>query len=142
MVNESPVDPRTIKVSKVVVWYSADDDDCPPAHGKWLADFFNAKTRVLEGYGHVGGCIVDQVEFLMELLQDAARGDNLIWQQVLKRHVRVTIATTHRVKNEEYNIWMKNYARALRTEQIKMVLTRENTVLLVQFNQRPSNVFD
>lgn len=64
------LDPRKIELSddRVVVWYAADDADCPPSHGEWLAKHFRAKTRVLDGYGHFGGAYIDQPQFIEELI--------------------------------------------------------------------------
>ncbi|MCY4011547.1 MAG: hypothetical protein OXG82_02395 [Gammaproteobacteria bacterium] len=63
------LDPRNVTLSgdRVVVWYAADDEDCPPSHGKWLAEHFGARTRVFEGYGHLGGALIDHPGFLREL---------------------------------------------------------------------------
>ena len=63
------LDPRNVELSgdRVVVWYAADDEDCPPSHGKWLAEHFRARTRVFEGYGHIGGALIDHPAFLAEL---------------------------------------------------------------------------
>ena len=63
------LNPRNVTLSgeRVVVWYAADDEDCPPSHGKWLAEYFGARTRVFEGYGHLGGALIDHPEFLREL---------------------------------------------------------------------------
>lgn len=56
---------------KVIVWYGDDDEDCPPAHGKWLAEFFEAETRVLTGFGHAGAeMAVDAETFFKRLLRD------------------------------------------------------------------------
>ena len=42
----SGVDPREIKgIENVVVWYAAEDQDCPPSHGKWLANHFRCSDR-------------------------------------------------------------------------------------------------
>ena len=65
---ESPADPREIQVPHAVVWYAKDDEDCPPSHGKWLAERLDAKTRVFDGFGHVGGCLIDHEQFLHELM--------------------------------------------------------------------------
>ncbi len=64
------LDPRNIELSgdRVVVWYAADDGDCPPSHGEWLAKHFHAKTRVFDGYGHIGGAFIDHHEFIEELM--------------------------------------------------------------------------
>ncbi len=63
------LDPRNVPLTgdRVVVWYAADDEDCPPSHGKWLAEHFGARTRVFEGYGHIGGAFIDHPAFLREL---------------------------------------------------------------------------
>ena len=63
------LDPRNVPLTgdRVVVWYAADDEDCPPSHGKWLAEHFGARTRIFEGYGHIGGAFIDQPAFLEEL---------------------------------------------------------------------------
>ena len=63
------LDPRNVTLSgdRVVVWYAPDDEDCPPSHGKWLAEHFGARTRVFEGYGHLGGALIDHPGFLREL---------------------------------------------------------------------------
>jgi pimeloyl-ACP methyl ester carboxylesterase len=64
------LDPRNIRFSgdRVVVWYAADDEDCPPSHGEWLAQHYSAKTRILDGYGHGGGALVDHPQFLEDLM--------------------------------------------------------------------------
>ena len=64
------LDPRNVRLSgdRVVVWYAADDEDCPASHGKWLAEHFGARTRVFEGYGHLGGAVIDHPGFLRELM--------------------------------------------------------------------------
>ena len=66
------LDPRNVELSgdRVVVWYAADDEDCPPSHGKWLAEHFGARTRVFDGYGHIGGAVIDHAGFLEELTRD------------------------------------------------------------------------
>ena len=63
------LDPRNVELAgdRVVVWYAADDEDCPPSHGKWLAEHFGARTRVFEGYGHIGGAMIDHAGFIREL---------------------------------------------------------------------------
>jgi len=63
------LDPRNIEHSgnTVVVWYAADDEDCPPSHGEWLAKHFRAKTRIFDGYGHLGGGLIDHPLFLEAL---------------------------------------------------------------------------
>lgn len=63
------LDPRNVELSgdRVVVWYAADDEDCPPSHGKWLSEHFGARTRVFAGYGHIGGALIDHAGFLKEL---------------------------------------------------------------------------
>lgn len=64
------LDPRNVELSgdRVVVWYAADDEDCPPSHGEWLAKHFGARTRVFDGYGHVGGAMIDHGGFIRELM--------------------------------------------------------------------------
>lgn len=55
---------------RVVVWWGSDDEDCPPSHGKWLADHFKTPhRRELSGFGHEGaaGC-VDHTGFLTMLM--------------------------------------------------------------------------
>lgn len=37
-------DPRTLKTKNVAVWYAKDDTQCPPEHGKWLAELFEGKA--------------------------------------------------------------------------------------------------
>ncbi len=44
-------------------------DEIPPSHGKWLAEHFGARTRVFDGYGHIGGAFIDHAGFLRELTQ-------------------------------------------------------------------------
>ncbi|MCY3810699.1 MAG: hypothetical protein OXH15_02775 [Gammaproteobacteria bacterium] len=63
------LDPRNVMLSgnRVVVWYAADDEDCPPSPEKWLSEHFGARTRVFEGYGHLGGALIDYAGFLREL---------------------------------------------------------------------------
>lgn len=66
-------DVRDIKADlPMVVWYAADDEDCPPKHGAWLVQHFKPKSRVLSGLGHVGGAFLDYPQFLEELLAAAA----------------------------------------------------------------------
>lgn len=64
------LDPRNVELSgdRVVVWYASDDEDCHPSHGEWLAKHYKAKTRVFEGYGHLGGAVIDHPQFLAELV--------------------------------------------------------------------------
>ena len=63
----------------VLVWYADDDEDCPPTHGKWIANknadntdkdncnhFTNVSSRVFNKYGHTGTAFVDHEEFLKE----------------------------------------------------------------------------
>lgn len=52
-------DPRDIEVNNVAVWYALDDSACPPEHGKWLAELFDAREDVETnvraetlGFGH------------------------------------------------------------------------------------------
>ena len=68
-------DVKSIKnIPKVTVWYASDDDDCPPSHGKWLAEWFSERkdvdlnVKVFDGYGHVGGALIDYVEYAKTLL--------------------------------------------------------------------------
>ena len=65
------LDPRNIELAgdRVVVWYAADDEDCPSAHGEWLAKHFGARTRVFDGYGHIGGALIDHPQFIQELME-------------------------------------------------------------------------
>lgn len=67
------LEPRDIELSgdRVVVWYADDDEDCPPSHGAWLAEHFRAKTRVFDGYGHIGGAVIDHAKFIEELMSGA-----------------------------------------------------------------------
>ena len=61
----------------VVVWYATDDEDCPPAHGAWLASgahFTQCTTRVFRGYGHVGAAFIDHPTFLEALMGRAPEG--------------------------------------------------------------------
>ncbi|GIQ87094.1 hypothetical protein KIPB_009064, partial [Kipferlia bialata] len=60
-------------VGNTVVWYAADDKDCPPSHGKWLAEqcLSAGPSRVLEGYGHMGGDMLDMPQFWQEMLRVA-----------------------------------------------------------------------
>ena len=75
-------DPREIRVSKKLVWYAADDADCPPSHGRWLADHFAAnavserdvKVRIFDGYGHLGGACFEWHAFLEDLMGQVAAG--------------------------------------------------------------------
>lgn len=64
------LDPQNVELSgdRVVVWYAADDEDCPPSHGEWLAQHFKARTRIFEGYGHVGGAALDHPQFIEALM--------------------------------------------------------------------------
>jgi len=53
------------KEDQVIVWYADDDTDCPPSHGKWLAEHFGGNhNRVLSGYGHLGASSIDNPEFV------------------------------------------------------------------------------
>mmetsp|Transcript_38969 Transcript_38969/g.70943 ORF Transcript_38969/g.70943 Transcript_38969/m.70943 type:complete len:332 (-) Transcript_38969:44-1039(-) len=63
------LDPRRIDLpsDRIVVWYAADDSDCPPSHGEWLANHMQAKKRVFDGYGHPGGCLIDMDAFFETL---------------------------------------------------------------------------
>ena len=65
------LDPRNIELNgaRVVVWYAADDEDCPPSHGEWLTKHFGARTRVFDGYGHIGGALIDHPQFVRELME-------------------------------------------------------------------------
>jgi pimeloyl-ACP methyl ester carboxylesterase len=52
-------DPRLIPTKNVCVWHAADDNLCPPEHGRWLAEMFQDKDGVKvnyradnQGYGH------------------------------------------------------------------------------------------
>ena len=65
------LDPRNIELKgdRVVVWYAADDEDCPPSHGEWLTKHFGARTRVFDGYGHIGGALIDHPQFVRELME-------------------------------------------------------------------------
>ncbi|VEU40692.1 unnamed protein product [Pseudo-nitzschia multistriata] len=64
----------------VVVWYAEDDEDCPPSHGKWIANkhadntdkdepnhFTNVSSRVFAEFGHIGTAFLNHDEFLREL---------------------------------------------------------------------------
>jgi hypothetical protein len=59
-----------VSMDKVIVWYAEDDLDCPPSHGKWLADHFQAHTRSMRGEGgHEGAAmVVDHEQFIGELV--------------------------------------------------------------------------
>ncbi len=59
---------------KVVVWYAKDDEDCPPSHGKWLAEHFEGTIRAIEpGFKHIGAAVqVDYKQFLEELVNTEA----------------------------------------------------------------------
>jgi len=37
-------DPRSIRTKNIAIWYSKDDSQCPPEHGKWLAELFEARA--------------------------------------------------------------------------------------------------
>ena len=74
-------DPRAIRVQKQVVWYAPDDTDCPPAHGKWLAEHFTSaasdpsdvRVRKLGGgHGHLGAAYFEWDAFLGELMAQCA----------------------------------------------------------------------
>merc|ERR1712196_183327 len=38
--------------NQVLISYATDDKDCPPAHGKWLGEFFKATVNADGGSGH------------------------------------------------------------------------------------------
>lgn len=39
-------DARDIKTKNIAIWYAEDDKDCPPEHGRWLAQVFRSKKGV------------------------------------------------------------------------------------------------
>jgi hypothetical protein len=43
---EFQFDVREIQTKNVCVWHAADDKYCPPEHGKWLAEMFQARDGV------------------------------------------------------------------------------------------------
>merc|ERR1712039_927757 len=51
-------DPEEIQTRNIVVWHAADDQECDPGNGKWLADMFRSKGAKVNfkdptvGYGH------------------------------------------------------------------------------------------
>lgn len=58
-INQVWQDPREINAACVAVWYATDDTQCPPSHGKWLAELFEARAGVStanrcedSGHGH------------------------------------------------------------------------------------------
>eukprot|EP00536_Pseudo-nitzschia_multiseries_P005199 jgi/Psemu1/303171/fgenesh1_kg.95_\ len=70
----------------VVVWYADDDEDCPPSHGRWIANknedntdkescnhFTDVVSRAFNKYGHLGTAFVDHDEFLKELQRHACK---------------------------------------------------------------------
>jgi len=60
--------------NKVVIWYGLDDEDCPPEHGKWLAEHLEATTRTIAGYGHVGvAALVDWDDYYIELTRTTGK---------------------------------------------------------------------
>jgi pimeloyl-ACP methyl ester carboxylesterase len=60
----------------MVVWYGDDDSTCPPSHGKYLADLFEARwTRALNGYGHLGTCLLEMNVFFHRLIESSIRKD-------------------------------------------------------------------
>ena len=75
-------DPREIQSVEKACWYAADDADCPPSHGRWLADHFamnavserDVKVRVFDGYGHLGGACFEWHAFLEDLMGQVAAG--------------------------------------------------------------------
>lgn len=64
--SEIPMDHR-------IVWYAADDHDCPPSHGQWIANecWKGCHVRVFEGYDHAGGAFLDQASFYAQLVKVA-----------------------------------------------------------------------
>lgn len=54
---EFQFDVREIQTKNVCVWHAADDKFCPPEHGKWLAEMFQARDGVrvdfrADNHGH------------------------------------------------------------------------------------------
>lgn len=68
-------DPRDIRVRKKLLWYSKDDTDVPPEHGRWLGEQWTGSAdepadvivHAFDGYGHLGGGCVEWDAFLGEL---------------------------------------------------------------------------
>jgi pimeloyl-ACP methyl ester carboxylesterase len=94
-------DPRTIQTKCVAVWYAKDDTQCPPAHGKWLADMFeenpNVKTSIRceeIGWGHftyVGKKDRDNAvatRALLELLKDGVGSPSGIWNSSVSSYLK------------------------------------------------------
>jgi len=75
------IDEKLIPIYKRMVWYASDDDDCPPSHGKWLAETgwkgCNGNVRVFEQYNHLGGSMIDQDQFFNTLIQIGSSEDEL-----------------------------------------------------------------
>jgi pimeloyl-ACP methyl ester carboxylesterase len=62
---------QDIPMDQRIVWYAADDHDCPPSHGKWLAEvgWQGCHNRVFDGYDHYGGSFLDYEEFMDTLIR-------------------------------------------------------------------------
>ena len=61
---------------KVMIWYAEDDEEVPPTHPKWMIEHFNASSRAITGYKHMGAVeVVDYDKFLEQLVADPKDGD-------------------------------------------------------------------
>ena len=66
---------------KVLAWYGEFDGYTPPAHGRWLAEFSEAETRALGGFGHAdvaAAAVVDVDEYLEWLVATAPELDKIL----------------------------------------------------------------
>jgi hypothetical protein len=70
-VDAREISAQDIPMDRRLVWYAADDHDCPPSHGKWLAEvgWKGCHSRVFEGYDHSGGAFLDYEEFVDSVLR-------------------------------------------------------------------------
>jgi pimeloyl-ACP methyl ester carboxylesterase len=65
----------SIHGNQVVIWYAADDPDCPPSHGSWLSEYLLSKwTRVFKGHGHFSAALVDMHTFFCRLQDSISVG--------------------------------------------------------------------
>lgn len=70
------VSKQDIPMNRRIVWYAADDHDCPPSHGEWIAKkcWKGCRVRVFEGYDHPGAAFLDQADYFHQLVDAASRG--------------------------------------------------------------------
>jgi pimeloyl-ACP methyl ester carboxylesterase len=65
------VSAKDIPMNRRLVWYAADDHDCPPSHGQWISEtcWKGCRVRVFEGYDHAGAAFLDQTEYYRQLIE-------------------------------------------------------------------------